>query len=247
VSLSSRSAQPLSANEECALKPKDVLKECDKCPEMVVVRGGSFMMGSPESEKERAKDEGPQHHVTFAKPFAVGRFSVTFDEWDACADDNGCNNYKPSDRGEGRGRQKVINVSWDDAKSYVTWLSRKTGKTYRLLSESEREYAASAGRGWSTSTNEAIEELHQANPWGLYEVHGNGWEWVEDCYQSSYDGAPSDGSAWTSGDCKFRVLRGSVQPFGNFGNLRRMARRAREAAVNRDNITGFRVARTLTP
>jgi hypothetical protein len=120
--------------QEQALKPKDIFKECANCPEMVVVPAGSFTMGSPTSEPERSAEEGPQHMVTIARPFAVGRFEVTFDEWDACVADGGCNGYKPSDEGWGRGRRPVINVSWDDAKAYVGWLSKKTGKSYRLLS-----------------------------------------------------------------------------------------------------------------
>jgi formylglycine-generating enzyme required for sulfatase activity len=141
---SSRAAKPLTPGEERALKPKDAFKECDACPEMVVVPAGSFTMGSPESEAQRGSDEGPQRRVTFTRQFAVGKFSVTFDEWDACVADGGCNRYRPLDQGWGRDRRPVINVSWDDAQAYVAWLSRKTGKTYRLLSEAEWEYAARA-------------------------------------------------------------------------------------------------------
>src|SRR5215510_14815726 len=150
----STEAAPLSPMQEKALKPKDTFKECANCPEMMVVPAGSFTMGSPTSEPGRSGDEGPQHTVTIARPFAVGRFAVTFDEWDACAADGGCNEivvlsglgkvlkpYKPSDEGWGRGRRPVINVSWDDAKAYVAWLSKKTGKSYRLLSGAEYEYA----------------------------------------------------------------------------------------------------------
>src|SRR5262249_1040616 len=136
---------PLSAPEELALKPKNAFRECDKCPEMVVVPAGSFTMGSPDSERNRAKYEGPQHEVTFAQQFAVGRYAVTFEERDACVADGGCNGYNPNDEGWGRGRRPVINVSWNDASAYVAWLSRRTGKSYRLLSEAEREYVARAG------------------------------------------------------------------------------------------------------
>jgi len=205
VSVSSRAPQPLSKAEECALKPKDVFKECDKCPEMVVVPAGSFTMGSPENEEYHQKDESPQHRVTFSQPFAVGRFSVTFDDWDACAADGGCNNYKPSDQGWGRGTRPVIHVSWDDAKAYVVWLSRKSGKSYRLLSEAEREYVTRAGTttpfwwGSSISTSQANYNRQktmpvdgfQPNPWGLYQVHGNVYDWVEDCYHDTYNGGPS--------------------------------------------------------
>jgi formylglycine-generating enzyme required for sulfatase activity len=215
-----------------APRTPDVFKECATCPEMVVVPAGTLTMGSPESEPGRSTDEGPQHAVTFARPFAVGRFAVTFDEWDACATDGGCGGNRPSDQGWGRGRRPAINVSWNDAKAYVAWLSRKTGKTYRLPSEAEREYVTRAGTttpfwwGSSISTSQANYngnytygggargeyrektlpvDTFQPNPWGLYQVHGNVSEWVEDCWN---DSAPSDGSAWTSGDCSSRVVRG---------------------------------------
>jgi formylglycine-generating enzyme required for sulfatase activity len=263
---------PLTAAEERALKPKDAFKECEKCPEMVMVPAGSFTMGSPANEAERSAEESPQHRVTFSKPFAVGRFSVTFDEWDACVADGGCNNYKPDDAGWGRGRRPVINVSWDDANAYVTWLSRKTGKPYRLLSEAEREYVTRAGTttpfwwGVSISTNQAnyngnftygsgakgdyrqktvAVDSFQPNPWGLYQVHGNVYDWVEDCYHDTYNGAPSDGSAWTSGECKYRVLRGGSWDYKP-RNLR-AANRYRGATDNRSNVNGVRLGRTLTP
>ncbi|MGP0088519.1 MAG: formylglycine-generating enzyme family protein [Xanthobacteraceae bacterium] len=237
---------------------------------MVVVPAGSFMMGSPSSEEHRDEDEGPQHQVTLSKPFAVGRFAVTFEEWDVCTADGGCKGYEPKDEGWGRGRQPVINVSWDDAKAYVTWLSRKTGKTYRLLSEAEREYAARAGTetpfwwGVSISTGQANYEgtitygggakgeyrqrtlpvdSFKRNPWGLYQVHGNVYEWVEDCYHDSYAGAPTDGSAWLSGDCSHRVVRGGSWFF--FAWDLRAANRDEHAAFSRRNDLGFRLGRTL--
>jgi formylglycine-generating enzyme required for sulfatase activity len=272
ASLSSSSC-PLSTAEERALKPKDVFKECEKCPEMVVVQAGHFTMGSPSSEDGRSNDEGPQHAVTIANSFAVGRFAVTFDEWDQCLAEGGCNGYRPSDVGWGRGRHPVINVSFDDAKAYLTWLSRKTGKTYRLLSEAEREYVTRAGTttpfwwGSSISTDQANydgssfsygggpkgENRHrtlpvdafQSNPWGLYQVHGNVWDWVEDCWHENYRGAPSDGSAWVSGDCKEHVIRGGSW-YGKAWYLR-SAIRAHNAADYRNGNAdhGFRVARTL--
>jgi formylglycine-generating enzyme required for sulfatase activity len=140
-----REARPLLPAAERTLKPKDTFKECDSCPHMIVVPAGWFIMGSPASEVVGDKDERPQHNVTFARPFAVGQFAVTFDEWDACVAAGGCNAYRPGDEGWGRGRRPVIHVSWQDAQSYVAWLAQKTGKPYRLRSEAEREYVTRAG------------------------------------------------------------------------------------------------------
>ena len=174
--------------------------------------------------------------MTIPKPFAVGKFAVTFAEWDACAADGGCGGNKPSDQGWGRGDRPVINVNWNEAKDYIDWLSKKTGKEYRLLSEAEREYVARAGSTtpfwWGRSITPALANYNgtaepykgggskgeyrgktlpvksfKPNPWGLYQVHGNVWEWVEDCWNENYHNAPSDGSANTTGDC-VRVLRG---------------------------------------
>jgi formylglycine-generating enzyme required for sulfatase activity len=263
---------PLSAAEERVLKPKDNFKECAQCPEIVVVPAGSFTMGSPDSEEGRIEEEGPQHRVTFGKSFGVGKFAVTFEEWDACVADGGCNGYAPSDEGWGRGRRPVINVSWEDAKAYVVWLSRKTGKSYRLLSEAEREYVTRAGTttpfwwGASISTQQANYNGNytygtgatgvsrrqtvpvnsfQPNPWGLYQVHGNVWEWTEDCWHDDYLGAPSDGSAWTSGGCSDRVIRGGAWYF--YPWLLRAAFRIWNSANGRDNVVGFRLGRTLSP
>jgi len=243
-------------------------KECDRCPEMVMIPAGTFVMGSPNDETNRADNEGPQHRVTFARPFAVGRFAVTFDEWDACVADGGCNGYSPNDAGWGRGRRPVIYVSWNDARTYVHWLSNKTGQAYRLLSEAEREYVTRAGTAtpywWGASISPQLANYYdgagsgqedrqqtlpvdsfQPNPWGLYQVHGNIWEWTEDCYHDDYRGAPSDGSARTSGDCGSRVVRG-----GSWtdlpGNLR-AASRTSASAGDWDGLEGFRVARTLVP
>lgn len=273
-----RTAAPLSADEECAA-PGTVFKECDQCPEMVVVPAGSFMMGSPRGEGERFFSESPQHQVTFAYQFAVGRFAVTFDEWAACVADGGCTD-EPSDEGWGRGRRPVINVTWNDAKKYLAWLSRKTGKTYRLLSEAEREYVTRAGTttpfwwGASISTNQANYNGHHTygaglkgeyraktvpvdtftpNPWGLYQVHGNVEEWTEDCFHDNYENAPTNGSAWTSGDCKRRVQRGGAW-WGDPGRLRSAYRHGWSADTSSisygpPNVLrisfGFRVARTL--
>lgn len=250
VSLSSRSAQPLSASEECALKPKNSFKECNDCPEIVVVPAGRFSMGWAEINY--------QHNVTISNSFAVGRFAVTFDEWDACVADNGCNGYRPADRGWGRGLLPVIHVSWNDAQAYVAWLSRKTGKNYRLLSEAEREYVTRAGTttkywlGNSISKQQANfgasktvpVDSFQANPWGLYQVHGNVREWVEDCWHDSYNGAPTNGSVWVGGNCGGHVVRGGGWPDYDYDLW--SAARGSISTTDRDSDNGFRVARTLT-
>ena len=268
ASFSSREPCPLSAAEEHSLKPKDAFKECDECPEMVVVPAGSFVMGSPADEKDRNSDEGPQHSVTIGKPFAVGRFAVTFDEWDACVTDEAC--HRPPDGGFGRNRRPVIDVSWRGAKTYLEWLSKKTGKNYRLLSEAEWEYVARAGTTtpfwWGSSITpqqanykekgkdagtEPVDSF-EANPFGLYQVHGNVREWVEDCYgHDDYQGAPTNGKPWTSGDCSRRVLRGGSAE----DDPKELRAAARYAVVSDPRKWGFRgymlfslrVARTLGP
>ena len=263
----STEAVPLSPMQEKALKPKDTFKECANCPEMMVVPAGSFMMGSPTSEPGHSVDENPQHAVTIARPFAIGRFEVTFDEWDACVADGGCNGYKPSDEGWGRGRRPVINVSWDDAIAYVAWLSKKTGKPYRLPSGAEYEYATRAGTqttypwGDAVGTNNA--NCHACgsqwdarqtapvgsfppNGFGLYDMVGNIREWTEDCYHERYIGAPTDGSAWIEGaDCSRRVVKGGSWLLAPA--FLRSAYRYWFTTDYRLNYLGFRVARTLAP
>ena len=271
VLISLRSAKPLQGKEERAVKPLDIFKECAACPEMVVVPPGHFVMGAPETEESSYEDERPQHAVKMARPFAVGRFAVTFDEWDACVAEGGCRRWRPSDRGWGRGRRPVININWDDARVYVTWLAEKTGKPYRLLSEAEREYATRAGTvtpfwwGSALSTGRAnydgnfpyprgeMNDVYRGmtlpvdcfrpNPWGFYQVHGNVYEWVEDCWHPNYKGAPTDGSAWVTPDCDRHVLRGGSWDFAGW-HLRAAARGLVASYVNHLAV-GMRVARAL--
>ena len=270
ITPAARSKTPLTAAEERALKPKDAFQECPNCPEMVVVPAGRFTIGSPATEQGRAASEGPQQTVTFAAPFAVGKFAVTFDEWDACVAGGGCNGYRPSDEGRGRGRLPVINVSWEDAKAYVAWLSKTTGKTYRLLSEAEREYVTRAGTttpfwfGSTISTGQANYDgnsvygggekgqyrqrpmpvdAFEPNPFGLYQVHGNVNEWVEDCWQATHQGASADGTARVTGACGRRILRG-----GSWYDTAQALRSAAHSgfyAGYRANKIGFRVARSF--
>jgi formylglycine-generating enzyme required for sulfatase activity len=254
----------LKTAQERALKPKDPFKECTDCPEMIVVPAGGFMMGSSETEKGRRANEGPQHNVTVAKPFAVAKYELTFAEWDACVAHGDCDPHI-SDSGWGRGQQPAINVIWNDAQTYVAWLSRITGKKYRLLSEAEYEYAARAGTQTAYPWGDEIGKNNAncgncdsqwdgkqtapvgsfaANGFGLYDMVGNVWEWTEDCYHNSYNGAPADGAAWTGGDCGGgRVVRGGS--WGSSLDFLRSAYRLRNPTVYRDLSLGFRVGRTL--
>ena len=265
-----RRHEETAKRERDSRRPGRKFSDCEDCPEMVVVPAGSFEMGSPSREKGRSYDEGSVHRVTIAKPFAAGVHEVTFREWDVCRRAGRCAHH-PHDRGWGRGERPVINVSWNDAKEYVRWLSRKTGADYRLLSESEWEYAARAGTtgpfhfGWTISPTQANYDGNHKygsgrkgryrkrtepvgsfpqNAFGLHDVHGNVREWVEDCWHGSYRGAPSDGRAWsTGGSCGIRVLRGGSWDNGPT-NLR-SANRYWLVIGNRFDSTGFRVARTL--
>jgi formylglycine-generating enzyme required for sulfatase activity len=249
-----------------ATNPGTDFKECAAgCPVMMVLPAGEFTMGSPDNEMDRSDSEGPQHEVMITKPIAVGRTEVTFDEWDACVSGGGCNSYMPSDEGWGRGRRPVIHVSWMDAKIYVAWLSKMTGKEYRLLTEAEWEYATRAGSQtrFSFGDDEAQLEQHAwyirnsektthpvgtkvANAFGLQDMLGNVYEWVEDPWHDTYNAAPRDGSVWAKdGDESRRVVRG-----GSWGNTIRRVRaafRMSDSPEVRENDRGFRVARTLTP
>jgi formylglycine-generating enzyme required for sulfatase activity len=255
----------LTGAKELALKPKDTFKECTDCPEMIVVPAGKFTMGSPETEKGRDKNEGPQHGVTIAKPFAASMFDVTFGEWDACAAHGDCDPHI-KDSGFGRGQQPVINVSWDDAQTYVAWLGRVTGKRYRLMTEAEWEYAARAsttteyywgdgiikgnancsncGSQWDNKKTSPVGSF-SANAFGLYDMFGNVSQWMQDCPHDNYNRAPTDGSAWTSDDCSGHVTRGGSWNYGSYSL--RTAERDKEPTGLRSYGLGFRVARTLTP
>jgi len=259
---------------------RDRLTSGGEGPLMVVVPAGSFVMGSQSHEKGRHDNEGPVHRVRFQVPFAVGVYEVTFAEWDACEEAGGCGGHIPEDKGWGRRTQPVVNVSWDDARSYVAWLSQETGEKYRLLSESEWEYAARAGtrtarpwgegesgqcrhangadasaKGrWTYRKKAACRDGHvhtapvgsfAANGWGLHDMLGNVSEWTEDCWNGSYAGAPSDGSAWEHGDCGLRRHRGSSW-YSAPSNVR-VAHRGDRSTDSRADFIGFRVARTLAP
>jgi formylglycine-generating enzyme required for sulfatase activity len=290
-----RSPTPLTAAQERGLKPKDSFRECENCPEMVVVPAASFTMGSAEKEEGRWLDEGPQHDVTIAKPFAVGKFHVTVGQYKAFVQETGyraspkCSTYEAggianwkeradrSWRNPGftqEGFHPVVCVSFDDAKAYIKWLADKTRKPYRLLSEAEFEYSARGqtspgayprfwfgdsekdlcryGNFWDQkagSTNAPCDDgydrtspvgHYQPNAFGLYDMAGNAWQWMEDCWHDNYNGAPADGAAWTAGNCSDHVVRGSAWS----GSLRAAFR---QKLSGPHDSAGFRLARTITP
>jgi formylglycine-generating enzyme required for sulfatase activity len=237
-------------------KAGDMFRDCSDCAELVVIPAGSFDMGST------TEYENPVHRVTIAKPFAIGRYEVTFNEWDKCVEDGGCK-YRPDDREWGRGDRPVINVSWLDAKAFVTWLSQKTGKTYRLPTEAEWEYAARGGtttpywwgrepgsrqancRECNTGESQRTSPVgsYKPNAFGLYDTAGNAAEWIEDCWNDNYRSAPSNGTAWTAGQCRLRVLRGGA--FDSQAKYVRSMARFRYDADVRYTSNGLRVVREL--
>ena len=249
---------------------RDALKDGGQGPEMVVLPTGSFRMGSPASENGRKSDEGPLRTVTISKRIAMGKYEVTFADYERFT--TATSRARPSHQNWGRGTRPVINVSWSDAKAYATWLSAQTGKSYRLPSESEWEYAARAGTRTRYSWGDSIGcsqarygrriggecsnsfdgtvpvGSFAANAFGLYDMHGNVYEWVADCWHDNYEGAPSDGHAWTTGcdGTRRAVLRG--------GSWRSFPRNLRSA--NRFRLTpsyrvisfyGFRLVQDLNP
>jgi formylglycine-generating enzyme required for sulfatase activity len=250
-----------------AAHPGKTFRDCAiNCPEMVVVRDGNFAMGSPENEKDRDNDESPQHEVKITERFAAGKYAVTFAEWEACVAGGGCGGYSPEDVGWGRGNRPVINVGWDDSQEYVKWLSHVTGKNYRLLTEAEWEYAARAGTTtayywgdeigegkavcqgcgspWDNKQTAPVGQF-QPNAFGLYDMAGNVFQWVEDC-KATYGRTPSDGSAYRIRNCGEHVLRGASWSFPPHG-LRSAFRKHSSVPANRIDSIGFRVARTLSP
>ncbi len=249
--------------KEKAAKPGSDFKDCaNGCPTMIVVPAGKFTMGSPVSEKNRNNDEGPQREITIGQPFAVGKTAVTFAEWDTCVAASAC--PKAEDSGWGRDDRPVTNVSWDEAKIYSAWLAKQTGKPYRLLTEAEWEYAARAGNpgpysfgddetqlgeyAWFSKNSDGKTQpvgTKKPNAFGLYDMYGNVWQWVEDCYEDSYSGAPTDGSAVTSKDCSRRVLRGGSWS-GEPDHLRSANRNGFITLFRIGNV-GFRVGRVLKP
>jgi formylglycine-generating enzyme required for sulfatase activity len=261
----------MTAAEFRKLNPSDPFAECANvlshdltthqihryCPDMVVLPAGKFMMG----------EKGKQHEVTIAGPFAVSKFALTFDQWDACVAGGGCDGYAPIDAGWGRGIRPVIYVSWIDATHYVEWLNRMTGtKSYRLLSEAEFEYAARAGTTtdypWGDEIGKGNANCAEcgsqwdgkqtapvgsfpSNKFSLYDMQGNVWQWVEDAFSDNSDDLLPDGSALKGDSSSSRVLRGGSWVYDAY--YLRSAFRIHDRPGYRDYIVGFRVARTLLP
>jgi len=259
VSPAGPAGAPVSVAPE-TLAPGSRFRDVDAvwCPEMVILPAGRFTMGSPEDDPDAYPEEKPAHEVVLDYRFAMGRYLVTFDEFDAfCADTQ---RPKPGDEGWRRERHPVIDVCWNDARDFVRWLAVKTGKPYRLPTEAEWEYACRAGtttrfyRGNTLSVKHANYDMaagrttpvgsYPANPWGLYDMHGNAWEHVEDTYHESYAGAPADGSAWIEGgDPGRRVVRGGSFSYSAKDN--RSAVRCDHDVKIPDRQHGFRVVRLL--
>ncbi len=255
--------------------PASSLKDCANCPRMVLIPAGSFQMGVPEAESRREntmdddKDARPVHPVRIGQPFYLGKYHVTRGEYAAFARATGRNVEQPSFAQTDD--HPVVNVSWDDAQAYVAWLSRTTGKSYRLPTEAEWEYAARAGtttaRYWGDSaaqqclyangddatakcsdgySNTSPVGHFRPNAFGLYDMLGNALQWVQDCYEAyGYGGAFSDGSAHETASCSSRVLRGGSWIYGP--RRLRAGYRFWSEPGNRNDLIGFRVARTFTP
>ncbi len=250
-------------------RPGHTLRDCDYCPEMVVVPAGSFIMGSPDSEGGRDGDEGPQRRVTI-REFAAGKHEVTWVDWSECVARGGCDPLNAS--GGPLGNRPVTNVSWNDAETYARWLSRETGRTYRLLTEAEWEYAARSGA--TTPYPPDVEASHDhmnygadtccsglaagrdrwvrtspagsfdPNAFGLHDMQGNVWEWVQDCYTPSYTGVPTDGRSASEVHGCSRVYRGGS--WNSHPAYLRSAYRSGYGPSYRSDDLGFRVARSIT-
>lgn len=240
------------------LKPGVIFRDCEACPEMVVIPPGLFLMGS-----DKHKSEKPRRLIRFRKPFAIGRFETTHEQWQACLDAGTCK-HKPHDHNWGTNRMPVINVSHAMVKNYAKWLSQTTGQKYRLPSEAEWEYVARAGSKknywygdlvgenqvncrkcgspWSGIGNAPIGSF-EPNPWGVYDMHGNAFEWVEDCWHPNYEGAPKSSAARTDGKCHFRVIRGGSWYY--YSRMSRSANRQKNPSAVKSYWLSFRLVREL--
>jgi formylglycine-generating enzyme required for sulfatase activity len=233
-------------------------RDCATCPVMISLPAGSFTMGSNSDDPS----EKPPHHVTIAAPFAIGKYEVTVEQWNACADANACPRLSADTNSVKNAPAR--DLSWDDAQLYVKWLAKTTGKPYRLPTEAEWEYADRAGttskywwgdqmRKGQANCKDCGEPWHKegpesvgtfaANPYGLHDMNGSVWEWVGDCWHNSYQGAPNDGRAWDAPGCNMRVIRGGSWREGNDYML--TSTRFKYSQSVRQSQDGFRVAKDL--
>ncbi|MBC8747308.1 MULTISPECIES: SUMF1/EgtB/PvdO family nonheme iron enzyme [Paraburkholderia] len=234
------------------------IRDCATCPIMVAVPAGSFAMGSNTDDPS----EKPVHHVSIGAPFAIGKFPVTVEQWNACVAANACQKLTPESNSNKAAPAR--DLSWDDAQQYVKWLAKSTGKPYRLPTEAEWEYADRAGtttaywwgqqmRKGTANCKDCGDPWHKegpenvgtfaANPLGLYDMNGGVWEWTADCWHNSYQGAPLDGQAWDSPGCEMRVIRGGSWREG--GDYMLSATRFKYSAGVRQSQDGFRVVKDL--
>ncbi len=251
-----------SAESSEHFSPGTSFSDCVDCPEMMVIPAGSFEMG--DLTGKRTGREQPAHKVTLKQKFAIGKYEITYAQWDSCVANGGCK-HSANDKNYGRGQRPVGDVGWNDAEEYVTWLAKKTGQTYRLPSEAEWEYVRRAGStknfpwgdklgkgnavcytcgiGGVTATISATVGSYAPNEFGVYDMVGLVGEWVEDCGNINYEGAPTDGSAWLTGDCSRRIERGGSFYHGEkyLGPSYRFSKNVDARQPER----GFRVARTL--
>jgi formylglycine-generating enzyme required for sulfatase activity len=235
----------LAVRQLMAVEPShQAFRDCDRCPELVEIPAGSYTMGSSARERRVLgvpalfnRMESPRHRVTIPRPLAVGRYSVTFAEWDACVSDGGCNGYQPSDAGWGRERRPVIFVNWADTQTYIGRAGTNTFYFFvNSISATNANYDKQHGRTLPVGS-------FPPNAFGLYDMTGNVAQWVEDCYHDSYRGAPVDGKAWLTGDCSKRNVRGGA--WSLHGWSVRIAQRIGDPADMRNDHLGFRVARDL--
>ena len=235
----------------------EVFKDCADCPDMVALAGGTFAMGS-----DKFGPETKPVHLVSVKPFAMSKFEVTWTDWEPCMQASVCR--EPDDHAWGRAKRPIINISWEEATAYAKWLSDKTGVRYRLPTEAEWEYAARGGTfteyWWGDEIGTEMANcrecntklwehhslevgLYPPNPFGLYDMHGNVWEWTQDCWTRGYAGAPTDGRAWQAGDCKRRVVRSGSWYY--FPPLARSASRDSFPAELFSYNVGIRLVREL--